>query len=54
MLRKNSNRSHLARKRRRKGEKTPLQKSFNGYWTKNFLPISKNPHFNWIVKIMGE
>lgn len=24
-----------------------------GYWTKNFLPLGKNPHFKFIIKKMG-
>jgi hypothetical protein len=51
---KKSSRPHTSQKRKRSEEKTALQKACeNGYWTKNFLPLGKNPHFKFIVKKMG-
>lgn len=43
----------MYRPRLKKGERSRLQEDFSGYWTKNFLPVGKNPHFNFLAKVMG-
>jgi hypothetical protein len=51
---KKSSRPHVNNKRKKKEEKSALQLACErGYWTKNFLPLGKNPHFKFIVKKMG-
>lgn len=44
---------YLYRERQRRGEKSKLQLKIKGYWTNNFLPNSKNPHFDYLEKVKG-
>ena len=46
-------RIHLKGKRRKKGSKNKLQAKLSSYWTKNFLPFAKVPHFSFIDKKKG-
>lgn len=54
LLRRVSNRPHVNNRRKKRGEKSALQLAYqNGYWTKNFLQVGKNPHLKWIQKKVG-
>ena len=44
-------RPHLKRQRRKRGNKNSLEKTVNGYWTKNFLQFGKKVHFTFLEKM---
>lgn len=54
ILKDSKERIHLKGKRRKKGSKNRLQSKCPGYWTKNFLPFAKNPHFTFIDSRKGK